>query len=196
MCKKLTRVSIPASVTSIENRAFELCSALAAVIFEGDAPILGGKVFAICAPGFKPFASPTAKGFTFPLWNNFRISGPSEEITILSTKNGTLLTSAKVGLGFSLVGTETEGQTFTIHNVGTRPLKNLSASIEGGNAGDFILKTSLRKTLAPGKSAEVKVSFKPLAIRKRSTTVIIRSSDSDEPEYRIILKGSGVIAID
>ncbi len=44
-CTGLTNVTIPDSVTSIEGGAFEGCTSLRAVYFEGRAPSLGANVF-------------------------------------------------------------------------------------------------------------------------------------------------------
>jgi BspA type Leucine rich repeat region (6 copies) len=57
-CTKLTSVTVPATVTTIMDDAFDWCWSLASVFFEGDAPTLGSGVFG-CPGSQAPLCYPT-----------------------------------------------------------------------------------------------------------------------------------------
>ena len=46
MCSRLSNITIPDSVTSIEDYAFGNCTDLSSITFEGNAPTFGTDVFA------------------------------------------------------------------------------------------------------------------------------------------------------
>jgi hypothetical protein len=56
-------VTIPDSVTSIENGAFSRCSSLTSITFEGNVPTLGINVFVGVSGNAKIFINPGATGF-------------------------------------------------------------------------------------------------------------------------------------
>ena len=76
--------------------------------------------------------------------------------------------------------------------VGNRKLDDLSATISGGNSGDFSIKSPIRKSLAPGQSAKVQITFKPQNSGRRSSALFIRSTDGDESFFRIVISGVGI----
>jgi hypothetical protein len=69
----LKSVTIPASVVSIGDRAFEFCSGLTNAYFQGNAPsFFGAGVFDFDAPGFTLYFPTTSEGFTAPVWNGYK----------------------------------------------------------------------------------------------------------------------------
>ena len=72
----IVSVTIPGSITSIGNSAFQNCSGLSAAHFEGDAPApFGTNVFDGTASGFTIYYTSGATGWTEPTWNGY----PCEE---------------------------------------------------------------------------------------------------------------------
>ena len=73
-CRGLTQVTVPASVKTLENGAFEDCRALKSICFEGDAPKVGGVwTFFFVSSDCKVYVMPGAKGWgSVPgRWNGF-----------------------------------------------------------------------------------------------------------------------------
>ena len=69
----LNSVTIPASVVSIDDRAFQFCSGLTNAYFQGNAPLFfGAGVFDFDAPGFTLYFPTTSQGFTAPVWNGYK----------------------------------------------------------------------------------------------------------------------------
>ncbi len=83
MDSKLIRITIPASVTSLGNIAFSGCQELKEVLFEGNAPKLGGEyVFADTKEDLTIRYYEDATGFDSNVWNNKNIvilKKPKEE---------------------------------------------------------------------------------------------------------------------
>ena len=82
--------------------------------------------------------------------------------------------------------------TFTIKNLGTAELTNLSISIDGTNAGDFtVTATPTPPVPGPNGSTNFTVRFTPSAAGLRTAALHIGSNDSDETPYDITLTGNG-----
>lgn len=83
---------------------------------------------------------------------------------------------------------QTEDRTFTLRSTGTLDLRQLTATITGPDASQFTLvSTPPPAELAPGGSAEVVVRFTPQGHGARNATLLIQSSDLDEPSYQVKL---------
>jgi len=69
----MTTVTIPSTVTQIQDWAFYLCAKLSTAYFEGDAPsYFGSAVFDGTARNFNIFFKSTNSGFSEPTWNGYQ----------------------------------------------------------------------------------------------------------------------------
>jgi hypothetical protein len=64
-------MTIPSSVTSIGDLAFDGCTRLTSASFLGDAPTMGSEVFSDTASGFTVHYVNGAAGFTSPTWEGY-----------------------------------------------------------------------------------------------------------------------------
>jgi hypothetical protein len=118
-------------------------------------------------------------------------TGP--EITIQQPKGSNLVDGVtKKSFGTIALGKTGPTKPFTIKNTGTTKLKVLAARKDGSHAGDFIITTPVKATLAPGTSTTFKVRFKPAAEGPRTAILHILSNDADENPFDITLTGQGV----
>ncbi|MCP5532388.1 MAG: choice-of-anchor D domain-containing protein [Akkermansiaceae bacterium] len=98
---------------------------------------------------------------------------------------------AYVAFGSSEVGKKSKSRKIVITNRGTGPLTGLKVRKNWRNAGDFKV-GRLKKTLEPGKSTTIKVTFKPKSNGNRWAQLHIASNDPDAPSFDIVLNGTGV----
>ncbi len=108
---------------------------------------------------------------------------------------GTGLSSgiASIGTGGVPAGSSSAAKTFTIRNTGLAALAITSVSVNGGNAGDFIVNTTGMLTSVPAiGSTTFSVTFTPAAIGSRTTTLRIVNNDADEAAFDITLTGTGL----
>ena len=83
-------------------------------------------------------------------------------------------------------------QWVTVTNRGGASLALSSVSLSGDGAADFFVrKRGVPKTLAPGKSARLRVTFKPTGAELRVASLEIRSNDADTPLVKVALRGLG-----
>lgn len=101
----------------------------------------------------------------------------------LTSGNGTS------AFGETTVGVSGESKSFTIKNLGTANLTNLTIFITGA---DFSASPLAKTTLAPGASTTFNVSFTPSAAGSRSAVLRIASNDADENPFILNLAGSGM----
>lgn len=80
---------------------------------------------------------------------------------------------------------------FAIKNIGLGPMTLSGASIAGTHAADFALGTFTATTVAPGATAYLDVSFRPVYPNSKSAALHILSSDVDEASFDIALTGFG-----
>lgn len=194
-CRKLSDVVFPKSIRDVGDGAFSNCVELATGIFEGDAPKFGNKVFLAAHDDFKLIVSDKSEGFTTPRWNGYKVSLPEAEIAVLNDKGIQLTAAEGTSYKFPLARVGRMSETvavYTIRNVGNRQLNDLAAGISGGNWGEFSLKSLPKKSLAPGESVKIRITFTPRDIGRRVSSLLILSSDDDEASIRIPLSGVGV----
>jgi uncharacterized cupredoxin-like copper-binding protein len=118
---------------------------------------------------------------------------PAPEITVQQPKGSNLTDgSAKIGFGKVKVNKAGTAKTFTIKNLGTANLTGLAITKNGKNAGDFIVTSPGKATLAPGASTTFKVTFKPGGKGARSAAIHVKSNASNENPYDINLSGTGI----
>lgn len=82
-------------------------------------------------------------------------------------------------------------QSFLIRNLWTSDLTDIAISINGEDAGDFILTSPPAHLLAGGAGSQFKVKFKPSASGLRSAILEIESNDGSENPFVISLTGTG-----
>lgn len=194
-CNQLVTVRIPKSVTSIGDQAFSECGRLAAASFAGNAPQMGKAVFGSHAgDDFTLFVDDTSRGFSVPRWLGYRLSLPRPEIAVHGFQRPYLSRNEAYThkCGQVPVGKRSAPQIFKLTNVGNRPLTSIRARIKGGDASDFIIVLPPKVSLAPGKSTTVEIVLRPSMKGKRSTTLELESSDSNERLYSIRLTGTGI----
>jgi len=93
--------------------------------------------------------------------------------------------------GPTAVGRTGQTKTFVIRNTGKAPLTNISVSMGGKNAGDFIVLTPKIATIPAGGKIIFRVIFKPKAAGPRTASLRILSNDADESPFDIKLTGEG-----
>jgi hypothetical protein len=152
---------------------------------------------------FRVTFSPTDKG-TRAATINIKSNDPDQESTfaLKLTGNGIIAPEIAVyqpsSLGLVDGGTKSFGdvktnlaytKTFTIKNVGSDRLKNLSVSLSGS---DTYTKTKLTADkLDPGEKATFTVTFKPKSTGKKTAALKIKSNDATENPFNINLTGTG-----
>jgi len=128
-CTSLNSVTIPASVTSVSDFAFDHCSNLIAAYFLGSAPYLAPYVFFSTASDFKVYYFNSSTGFSSPTWAGY----PSVKLTYAaSSGNITILTCTGSGGSVIIPGT-----------IGGLPVKAI-----GNNA--FKSQINLTRVTVPG----------------------------------------------
>jgi len=102
--------------------------------------------------------------------------------------------SANISYGTLEAGTPIPEKTFTIKNTGAAELVVSSVSVVGGDASDFIIDTSGMATTVPSLtgSTTFNVAFNPSGVGSRTTTLRVSSNDGTEPDFDVVLTGTGV----
>jgi uncharacterized cupredoxin-like copper-binding protein len=120
---------------------------------------------------------------------------PASEIVVEqgkgSNKNLTDNESSR-DFGQIKVGTTSKAMVFTIKNTGKAPLTRVNAILRGKQAKDFKVVNKPARSVAPGKSTQFKVIYKPGGARVSNATLQIASNDADENPFRVKLTGKGV----
>ncbi len=91
-----------------------------------------------------------------------------------------------------LVKEEVEVNTFTIHSVGDEILEVDGIWIADGG-GAFVIADTTTWSLAPGETADIDVSFTPMAANENSAQAIVSSNDNLVPEIEVDLVGYGSV---
>ncbi|MCV6637248.1 S8 family serine peptidase [Candidatus Albibeggiatoa sp. nov. NOAA] len=116
--------------------------------------------------------------------NGIEIENPD---TSPSTDDGTDF--GRVEVGSSL------GMTFTIANEGQADLtlNSTPVTISGSNADQFSITTHPSTTIAANSTETFVITFTPTSNGEQSATMTIRSDDSDEGTYIILIEGEGSV---
>lgn len=92
--------------------------------------------------------------------------------------------------------TETQVQTFKIHNTGSGTLSLTSSPIvllSGVDAGDFLINLQpAASTVSPGDSIAFEVTFDPTSVGIRTANLSIDTDDSDENPFNFAIQGIGI----
>lgn len=139
-CTALTTITIPASVTNIGDWAFQNCSNLNAVYFQGNAPLADSTVFDDASQVTNYYLPKTAG------WGTTFASRPTVPVLFTFTTNsGTIMVTEYIGIGGSVVVPDTINglRVTTLGNVtfwGCASLTNitLGSNITGYAAQAFV----------------------------------------------------------
>lgn len=193
-CNNMRRIGFPASVRFIGDRAFASSPLLTTANFEGNAPQMGERVFGRTPADFRIYVEESSSGFTIPRWLGYKLTKPRAEILVQNADGESLQYGSidPIRFGSVPVGTESRSEAFLITNMGNRPLIDIESAIHGEGFLEFTINKSAARTLAPGESTTLKVTFQPLVRGKRTVSLFLGSSDSDETMFSIPLSGIGI----
>lgn len=99
----------------------------------------------------------------------------------------------KVSFGTVSLGKTGKAKKFTIRNLGTGPLTDLTVTRDGANAKEFKVVQAAKTSLAPDSATSFTVTFKPTTKGLRSAAIHIKSNDGDEASFDVILTGKGLV---
>lgn len=185
----LSRITFPPSLVRFGSYSFAGCKQLTTVIYTGEAPPLSFALFDGGSPDLTLFAEKGASGIPVPYWEKYRSSWPAPEITIKTLDGKSIQSKKTVNLGKNYVGRKAPFQKAIITNTGIRPLTGLRISSSSSDARHFIIKDLKKKSLAPGESIAVSVSYSPTKAGRHLGKFLIHSNDKDESSFVIYLSG-------
>ena len=134
-----------------------------------------------------------AKNDTVSVNSNASGAAPTVSLSGTGVSPDINVTPASINFGNQTVGTNSSQQTVTIQNTGNAALTVSDIAFTGGNPGDFTFTgITLPASIPAGNQAQFGVTFSPSATSTRNTTMVITSSDADEPTTNISLSGTGV----
>ena len=117
-------------------------------------------------------------------------AAPPADITV-EQPAGTGLVDGAATVNFGSVALGSNGSlVFTIRNTGTADLIGLALTIDGTNAGDFLVTANPAAPVVAGGSTTFTVQFNPSAPGVRNANLHIASSDPDENPFDISLTGT------
>jgi hypothetical protein len=95
--------------------------------------------------------------------------------------------------GAAAVGGPPVSRTFAVRNRGGSVLALTGArvTIAGPNASDFSITADPASTVTPETITTFRVTFTPSAVGARAATVVVTSSDPNQPSYRFSVQGTG-----
>lgn len=96
--------------------------------------------------------------------------------------------------GVVKIGMESQPQTVTVKNVGTKNLEVSDVYIQGDDSSDFEIKSENCRnvSLSPNSTCTINVSFKPSSMGNKSAELLIDSDDPNRPTAKVLLSGSGI----
>jgi Ca2+-binding RTX toxin-like protein len=143
---------------------------------------------------FKPTASGARSG-SVAIASNAASSPNSVSLSGTGTGPGASLSPASLTFAAQNANTTSAAQTVTLTNSGNANLVTGAAavSITGANPGDFAVATNgcNNKTIAPGASCAVSVTFRPTAGGTRTASLSIASNVAGSPSL-VPLSGTGI----
>ena len=100
------------------------------------------------------------------------------------------LSPSSLNFGNQAVGTQSDLQNIVLANIGTAALNNISCSITGANAGDFIMESGCPDSMGTNSSSDAQVAFFPHTAGTRVAMLTISDNAPDSPQ-NIPLTGNG-----
>jgi hypothetical protein len=121
----------------------------------------------------------------------------SVNIDLLCNITSPIISTSFKSIDFQQIEPNTlKDTTFTLYNTGNSPLRITKIFIDGPNAADFFTSADpLPFTLNINESKKIKISFKPISFIESVARIAIISNDPINPEFSVIMKGSGSKAI-
>lgn len=117
--------------------------------------------------------------------------GPPTPKISIAVEGGRIASGSTGDFGNVSIG-KTSIRQFTIKNIGSADLTNLSLESSGTNVDRFtITPPGIPTTLEPGGSVSIFISFTPVAEGAASSILTIHSNDSYEENFSINLLGNG-----
>ena len=115
------------------------------------------------------------------------------EVELEGTGGGPDIEVLPTTLNFGLVSLIAPSRrTVTIQNVGFAPLEVTEFVVDGSGTGAFTAPGAAGGRLDPGGFMDVTIEFQPSSEGPIQSTLLIRSSDQDEPEVQVTLIGEGI----
>lgn len=119
------------------------------------------------------------------------LTGLNSEQEISVESQGSLARGASIDFGMSALYSSYLSRTFTIRNVGSDTLDNLSIVVRGNAASDFKVTSLTSSSLLPGATQSFTMTFSPTALGLRTASMQIISNDGDENPFDVQLSGRG-----
>ncbi|MES2657250.1 MAG: choice-of-anchor D domain-containing protein [Verrucomicrobiota bacterium] len=117
------------------------------------------------------------------------------EISVEHPSGALLADNGSVGFGSLLLGTNTS-LTFTIRNIGTSNLEDLTITKDGANADDFTITASpTAPVAAPDGTTTFTIQFTPGSVGSKAAAIQIASNDGDEPLFDLTLTGTAFVNV-
>ncbi len=107
---------------------------------------------------------------------------------LLTIANGDITPSVSDNTDFGMVAVNGNlSKTFTIQNTGTSTLTISSIS----SSNNLFAVTGVPSNILSNGSAEITITFSPLAAGTQTSTITINSTDCDEAAYQFVIQGKG-----
>ncbi len=194
---KLSRITIPETVTYLGFRAFWLNPRLRQIVFPGDAPArlddapFGEGISPMC----RIFHYPGAKGIESPTWLGVTTETIRPEMMEVELLPGKTIRDSYQSISFpSLrIGKAGAWKTLRIRNAGKMDLVLSAISKNGAHQNDFLLKPVPQTVIAPGTSLDVKLRFKPAGSGPRKAAIHLHNNTTaGGHSFDIRLTGTGL----
>jgi hypothetical protein len=113
-----------------------------------------------------------------------------QKVPLKGTGTFVKLVPQELNFGTQPVGTRSLARKITLTNKGNETVGISGIAITGADAGDFAETNTCGKSVAPGASCFIKITFKPLVKGKRTADVSVYDNGGGSPQ-RVRLMGTG-----
>jgi hypothetical protein len=113
-------------------------------------------------------------------------------VTIIRDPNAPVISVTPTSYDFGIVKVKRgKAGSFIVRNIGTTNI-SIATSITGADASLFkITSGSGSRTIKPGKTLTIKVTFKPVSVGAKTSTLEITSNDPNASSIEVPLSGTG-----